>query len=150
MTTFNALPVLVFVLGFLMSYLTIAISVSLLYRVATHLRLRYLLAVLPGPLLIASVSGTARAETVAEAPVLVPMTSPAVSTPAAPTATTSATTYRVQVGDSFWRIAKQRLAAASMAEINNEMIRLIALNQDRLRDPTNPSRIYPGQEFITD
>ena len=54
-------------------------------------------------------------------------------------------TYRVQPGDSLWRIAARHLGTdATTAQTAREVNRLWELNQQRI-GTGNPDLIFPGQ-----
>ena len=62
-------------------------------------------------------------------------------------------THRVVPGDSFWRIAEQRLRAhhgrpPTDAEVAVHTDRMIERNRDRLADPANADLIFPGQRLV--
>ena len=57
----------------------------------------------------------------------------------------TASTYRVQPGDSLWRIAARHLGTdATTAQTAREVNRLWELNQQRI-GTGNPDLIFPGQ-----
>jgi nucleoid-associated protein YgaU len=57
----------------------------------------------------------------------------------------AASTYRVQPGDSLWRIASRHLGAdATDLETAHEVSRLWKLNEQRI-GTGNPDLIFPGQ-----
>lgn len=62
-------------------------------------------------------------------------------------------THEVVPGDSFWRIAEQRLWAhhdrqPTDEEVAHHMDRLIEHNRGRLVDRANPDLIFPGQRLV--
>ncbi|MEX2504199.1 MAG: hypothetical protein WD378_05070 [Egicoccus sp.] len=68
----------------------------------------------------------------------------------ASTATPPSDQHTVVAGESFWRIAADRVADAtgrrpSDAEVAVYWRRLIEQNRSRLADPGNPDLLYPGQ-----
>ena len=70
-----------------------------------------------------------------------------------PPGTSHRDVHVVVAGDSFWRIAEQRLLAAqgrppTDAQVLSHMEQLIERNRDRLTDPANPDLIFPGQRLV--
>lgn len=62
------------------------------------------------------------------------------------------TRHTVVVGESFWRIAADRMAAAARRTPSDEEVavywrRLIEHNRSRLVDPDNPDLLLPGQRL---
>lgn len=61
--------------------------------------------------------------------------------------------HTVVAGESFWRIAAERLEHASGSPPRDADVvvywrRLIDHNRDRLADPANPDLLYPGQRLV--
>lgn len=78
---------------------------------------------------------------------LVPGEEPAV---VASTSTVAGSEVEVQRGDNLWSITERHLAEVNGhtptdAEVVGPWREVIEVNRDRLRDPANPSLIYPGQ-----
>jgi hypothetical protein len=72
--------------------------------------------------------------------------------PAARHPAATASSWTVEVGDSFWSIAADTLAQAGEAPNDRRMIgywrRLIEANRGLLLDPGNPDLLVPGQELV--
>jgi nucleoid-associated protein YgaU len=73
------------------------------------------------------------------------------ATPAPPSPQPASGTYVVRAGDSFWRIAADRLAGATGQQHPDERRiahywrALVADNRDRLVRPGDPDLLRPGQ-----
>jgi hypothetical protein len=66
------------------------------------------------------------------------------------TADAMADTWTIQPGQHLWLVAEQTLRRSKPNPVNTADVvsywrRLIDANRDRLRDPSNPSLVYPGQ-----
>lgn len=105
-------------------------------------------------------SSPTRSGAAASAAVPVPLVLPEPSAPeeappsdAAPAAAPPVEEVRVELGDSFWRLAVEavreaRGPAASEAEVARYWRRLVAANRDRLVDPGNADLLLPGQVLV--
>lgn len=69
--------------------------------------------------------------------------------PAAPTTPARPDTHTVVPGDHLWSIAESIVGAGSADDaVADYWRRLIAVNRDRLVDPSDPDLIVPGQQLV--
>jgi hypothetical protein len=78
---------------------------------------------------------------------------PAPATPAPPIPVApEAGEHVVQAGEHFWSIAESELARGGHTPTTREVARywqtLVTANQSRLRVPSNPDLLYPGQRLV--
>lgn len=103
------------------------------------------------PLGATSTTSTSSTTTTTTTPTTVPASAPSAPTPATEPARPSA--WTVRAGDHLWSIATRSLTdglgrTPSTAEVVSHWQLLVELNRDRLRDPSNPDLIYPGDDVL--